>query len=585
MSALSASIADLKHNPQQWQAFTSQGHCVVLAPPGSGKTKLLATRLAYDLINKIPKPQGATCITLTNAAADELRRRVESLGVESRSNLFVGTVHGFALGKIIAPFAEVVGREDLVNISIASENQCRSLLKDAIAEVFGNDNKKHVDSTIKINRERLAGDEDWARHSDKVREACLRYEAKLHERGLRDFTQLVTAAVEIVEKHEPIRRVLTAQYPHIYVDEYQDLAPGLDRLVKALCFDQVVNAELFAVGDPDQALYEWMGARPDLLHKLAQYPGVTRVELEHNYRCGEAIIQAGNLMRTSRRPIVGSRAGGQVSAVHCPGSSKEQYRHLVAYVRETIGRGVPLHEIAVLATIRDQCEAVTALLRDSGIPVFFRSPEYRLTVVTGFIEAAAAWATLGRETSNYRLVDLLQRWRTIFGRSWSRRDNVALTELLMNLRDHSAQPAASFVESLMERGLKRALAQMEMADDAVEVERMRVALATGGLRGVSIVELAERARKVDRVEVTTMTSSKGLEFDVVLLVGANEGNIPSYHSGSDSAKIAEDGRKFYVSITRAREEVRIFYYDFVVTQYDTIKPAAPSRFLREIGLI
>ena len=114
MSKLSESIAALRKNPKQWEAFQAHGHCVVLAAPGSGKTKLLTTRLASDLLTKIPRPHGAACITLTNPATDELRRRLQDLGVEHRSTLFVGTVHSFALRRIVLPFARIAGRPELL---------------------------------------------------------------------------------------------------------------------------------------------------------------------------------------------------------------------------------------------------------------------------------------------------------------------------------------------------------------------------------------------------------------------------------------------------------------------------------------
>lgn len=134
MSRLSASIDDLKNNDRQWEAFTTEGHCVVLAPPGSGKTKLLTTRMAYDLANKITKPRGAACITLTNAAAEELRRRVDELGVEGRPNLAIGTVHSFLLRKVLEPFARVVGRPELASVTIASKAESAKLLQEANAE-------------------------------------------------------------------------------------------------------------------------------------------------------------------------------------------------------------------------------------------------------------------------------------------------------------------------------------------------------------------------------------------------------------------------------------------------------------------
>src|SRR3954463_1791722 len=108
MSALQKAIDELKENDLQWEAFSTQGHCAVLAPPGSGKTKLLTTRVAYDLVSEtIPPPQGAACITMTNEAAGELGRRLGALGVLPRANVFVGTVHAFALSSIVAPYARV----------------------------------------------------------------------------------------------------------------------------------------------------------------------------------------------------------------------------------------------------------------------------------------------------------------------------------------------------------------------------------------------------------------------------------------------------------------------------------------------
>jgi DNA helicase-2/ATP-dependent DNA helicase PcrA len=586
VSQLSQSINDLKTNPRQWDAFTTEGHCVVIAPPGSGKTKLLTTRLAYDLASKIPKPHGAACITLTNAAADELRRRVEMLGVEDRPNLFVGTVHSFALRKVIEPFSGVVDRPELAHISIASERQCAQAYDEAMREVLGPyGDTRNVRSTIDFNRQRLATDEDWAKSGDLIWGIARRYELKLRAQGLFDFLDVVAIAVQLVEHHKVIRRVLTAQYHHLYVDEYQDLAPGLDRLVRALCFDYVLNSDLFAVGDPDQALYAFTGTRPELLPELAKRAEVTSVELDHNYRCGENIIRIANLLRQGKAPMTGDRDGGHVSATRCPGGLADQYRHVVQRVRAARERDVPLHEIAVLCPLNAQCEAVTTALRTAQIPARVRGSEYRFTMITAFVEGCAAWATLGHETSNYRLATLLRRWRIALGPQWSREADITLTRLLLDYGLRRTEPAHHLLNDLLDHGLQTAISQVALADDAVEVRRMASALHSGALRSLSVRDLAERARRVDRVEVTTMTSSKGLEFDIVMLVGVDEDSIPYYLSVNDSAKLAEDRRKFYVSVTRARDELRAFYSGFVMTPYGRRIDKGPSRFLRDVGLV
>ena len=120
MTALAEIRAELVSNERQWEAFRAPGHCMVVAPPGSGKTKLLTARLAQDFLGEIGEPHGAACITYSNSAAEELDRRLLLLGVQRRSNLFVGTVHGFALNCVIRPYAAIVGLDDVVDATVAS---------------------------------------------------------------------------------------------------------------------------------------------------------------------------------------------------------------------------------------------------------------------------------------------------------------------------------------------------------------------------------------------------------------------------------------------------------------------------------
>lgn len=586
MSRLSASVNDLKGNDRQWKAFTTEGHCVVLAPPGSGKTKLLTTRMAFDLMTKIPEPYGAACVTLTIAATEELRRRIDALGVPGRPTIFIGTVHSFALNRIVIPFATLVGRPELAHVSIANKAEEKTAFDAALNSVFPyRTDRRYVQSTIEINRKRFATDEAWARHSDEVREVARRYGDNLHERGLIDFIELIELAVNFVEHHRIIRKVLTARYPHLYVDEYQDLAPGLDRLVKALCFDYRSGSELFAVGDPDQAILGFTGTQPQLLIELSQRPDVTPVPLEKNYRCGQEIIRVANLVKQGKSAVIGHRGGGQVSAMYCPSGFMAQSIEAVRSVQQANGHGTPLHEIVAICPTNGQCETAANTFRNQGIPAFFRNTEYyRATQVTSFIEGCAAWSTLGRERSNYRLGALLRQWQSVIDRRWEHESDVALVELMMKFASRPDEPARCLLTELLEAGLATALKRAALADDAIEAKNMAQALTSGPLQGLSVRDLAERARKVDRVEITTMTSSKGLEFDVVLLLGIDQNRVPFFSSLNNTEDLAEERRKFYVSITRARDEVRIFYSGFVEWK-KKIDRAGPSMFLREIGLL
>ncbi|WP_156757006.1 ATP-dependent helicase [Actinokineospora pegani] len=580
MGTLTDSINDLRTNKQQWEAFSHRGHCVVLAPPGSGKTKLLTTRLAHDLFNRIPEPHGAACITLTNAAARQLQRRIEALGAPRRSTLFVGTVHSFALRQVLLPFASLTGKADLLELGIASDRQERSASHQAVNEVFGkmrypDDHAKE----IQARRRRFT----VAPVSDSYTAAGLRYRELLRGRGLMDFDEVVEAAVDIVEGNPVVRDVLMSRYRNLYVDEYQDLVPGLDRLLRSLCLD-AGTAELFAVGDPEQALYGWAGSNPELLFDLAAQEGVHPVHLEHNYRCGHEIIRVANLIQRGHA-MVGDNQGGAVTVTHCPGGFADQCANAVTAVQRATTHGTALHDIVVLCSTNRDCEQAAQALRDNGIAAFVRESGYRLTLATALVEKCASWAALGQELSDARLGTILRDWRKLLSLSWTPQHDTALVKALLGFSSRVHAPAATLLDELEELGLDGVTRRRFQAEDARELRNMRDVLSDRDKPLTTVNDLAERVRRSDRVEVTTMTSSKGLEFDVVLILGMDEKCLPHFKSMDDAARMNEDRRKFFVSVTRAKNEVHIFYSGFVQWASGSVAQAGPSRFLHEAGLI
>jgi DNA helicase-2/ATP-dependent DNA helicase PcrA len=562
MSRLTTAIAELRENEHQWKAFSTASHCAVLAPPGSGKTKLLTTRMAYDLVSEaIPPPQGAACVTMTNEAAGELRRRLAALGVLPRPNVFVGTVHGFALSSIVAPYAQAAGRPDIVQSRLASQLEMDQAYDRAFIYVLGSAaDPRWVKSTVdKVRRladysgSPLLGGPDIAA-------LARRYEHELQEQGTYDFNDLMRHAVEMVRGHEWLRRLLIATYPHLYVDEYQDLPPTLDALVRALSFDQAVDATLFAVGDPDQAINGFMGTRPELLIELAKLSRVRRVDLEINYRCGEDIVQASLRALGETRNVRGLNEGGDIVIEAPSDGPEEQRKRAVALVRDALSEGIPHEQITVLAQANEERDLIVDALREEAIPVYARSDrDYGTTPVTMAIEALALYAAADPPPAE-ELADLLDLWQAVLRATI---DHEAITELIEVLRTTSADLlAVEFVASLTRLGLEDLVANPGSSQDGRELERLRASLAPhGALKSISVQDLGDRARAKGRVMAATTHGIKGLEFDVVIVCDCEEGRMPHWGSikGSDPAALQEDRRKFYVSLTRARRRVHIVW--------------------------
>ncbi|MFE9000610.1 ATP-dependent helicase [Streptomyces sp. NPDC007875] len=584
MKPLSASIEELKTNERQWEAFNTEGHCVVTAPPGSGKTKLLSTRIAFDLATHISPPQGVACVTLTNAAAGELARRVNSLTDQSRRNQFIGTVHAFALKEIIRPFARVCGFPDLLTRKIATNKQVNAAYRSAVAEIYPRgEDTRNVISTAKQHLTMLATADEWRKAGARIQRVAQRYSEILADQGLVDFDSLIRAALSITEQNRFVRNLLVAKFPRIYVDEYQDLAPALDKIVRLLCFGEGKKSLLFAVGDYNQAIYGWLGSRPELLKEIGQLEGVSPIELKVNYRCAQEIIDAANRL-LEVGGVEGTRSGGSVEAHYCPGGILRQYDKVADTIADLIASGEPEHEIAVLCPTNEHSALFVKVCRSLGIPAVNQGSPYVPTVFTALVEQLAVWVVYGDEDT----VDpsrLLLDWKYLHESTQDGLDSEV--SLLKAIRESTAgESAASFLQRLMSSGPGNESGLLRSEDQASCAELREMFAPDGELAQWTTNELSERGRRKGQVQVCTMSSSKGLEFDYVFIVGANDGMIPHFSSQYSASKMAEDQRKFYVSVTRARQETHIYYSERIewLTTGNS-RPSGPSRFLRQMRLV
>jgi len=367
--------AELRGNAGQWAAYESRGHCVVLAGPGSGKTKTLTTKMARLLEEDVAEPRGVACITYNNECARELEGRLAALGVEPGGRVFVGTVHSFSLTQIILPYAKVaeLGLPD--DFGVATRAERHAALSDAVLRTLDYAGNPQDWEFRLANYRRSILNRDspqWRETDPELAQLVEAYEAELRGRGLIDFDDMPLLAVRALRDKPWLRRALLAKYPVLVVDEYQDLGLALHRMVMGLCFS--AGMRLFAVGDADQSIYGFNGAQPDLLRRLSERDDVETVRLRLNYRSGTRIVAASRVALGEERDYEAAEGAplGTVFIHPLTGAYGQQANHLIAnLLPQAMARqpGLCYGDVAVLYPAAWIGNPVADATRQAGIPV------------------------------------------------------------------------------------------------------------------------------------------------------------------------------------------------------------------------
>ena len=584
-----AQVEELAGNPGQLAAYNSQGHCVVLAGPGSGKTKTLVLKLARILAEDVQAPRGAACITYSQECARELTRRLEVLGLREAPNLFIGTVHGFCLRHLLMPYGRLASLPIAFPLSVASQRVSDRLLRNAGDLLFGQNHPykaidlgRHRRSVLTRNSVAWSSEQELAAWADA-------YEAALRLEGLIDYDDMVIFGQRLITEHDWVLPLVQAKFPVLAVDEYQDLGVALHRIVKRLAFDGGVR--LFAVGDADQSIYGFTGADGALLMELATREDIEPVRLQLNYRSGAGIVSASEMALGEPRGYQANDPARQttIEFVLRPGGLADQAAHAVAQIIPAALASKPgrtLGDIAILYKDYRAGDVVADAVTATGfdyIRVDTAAP-YRKVALTSWVEDCAAWCAGGWRIGRPQLRGLIDRYiafhRSNLDDAQARRKGQELTALLWDLRADQ-QPARVFVALLREGILDCLLAaELALADQKEQLDRMTASLAEGGaLASLDIASLGGRDGSPDHLNLLTLHSAKGCEYDVVIMVGLDLGSLPWRNESPE--KLRESRRLFYVGLTRARDEVHMLYSGFVEGRYGPMRHGR-SPFLDEL---
>lgn len=558
---------DLRGNDDQWRAYQSTGNCVILAGPGSGKTKTITVKIARLLAEVVHRPRRLACITYSNACVGELRSRLSKLGVDDGDRLLLSTVHSFCLTELVLPYAGLAGLDMPDPLVVASPAQARKLFADAYrAQLGGNAPNWFRMACDKLRRTVPdKGSDEWRAWSARETAVTEAYEALLLENGLIDFDGLVLAGLQLVEKHEWVRRAIRAKYPVVVIDEYQDLGLPLHRIVLALLR---ARTRIVAVGDPDQSIYGFTGAKPSLLRALAHLPQMESIRLRLNYRCADRIIAAS--MALLREPVEFRSHDGRTGEILI----HRLERDIRAQADYALGTLVPAllaanpswtaGEIALLYRTLNEGTPIAQAADALGLP-YFRldngSPIKR-TRLTEWLTDAARWCAGGWQTGTVPLSQLLKVWRRL-RRSVTRESELLaarkrLIAVLFSLRD-GALPLHRWLSTLRRDVLDDLLLQEPgLADEKDNLDEMIASAAGGPLQAFTVEIFGNQGKSPDQINLMTLHSSKGLEFQAVIMIGLENGVFPSGYDKTDE-QLEEASRLFYVGVTRAKTQIHLTY--------------------------
>jgi len=563
---------DLRGNPEQWAAYESRGNCVILAGPGSGKTKTITIKIARLLAEEVKPPRRIACITYSNACVAELRSRLRMLGVHDSSCVMISTVHSFCLTELVLPYSRLAGLNVPNPLVMARQSLIDELFARAVRQVAGNSlNPRYVKTPCeKLRRVIPDKESDAWRNWDEPRHTLIveHYERELVAAGAIDFDGLVLAGLKLVEQHAWVRAAIKAKYPIIVIDEYQDLGLPLHRMVLALLLRAGVR--IIAVGDPDQSIYGFTGAQPRLLRTLADMHNVDSIRLHLNYRCANRIIEASRTLleeppefraHDAREGLITPHETG----VNVRGQADYALQEIVAPLLNANPDWQP-GDIAFLYRTKNEGDAIAAAADaiglnyfrlDNGSPI----PKSRLS---SWLVDVARWCADGWQTGSVRLSDLMRTWR-LFRRSLvSDTDcihaRMAVISALFGLRNGDMS-LGEWLVAIRGAFLDEMITQeVTLADERDVIDKLaRECAARGRLVDFTLQIFGNQGKSPDQINLITLHSSKGLEFQAVIMVGLEEGEFPNRYALRDEEQLQEARRLFYVGVTRAKNQVHFLY--------------------------
>ncbi|MER7493274.1 ATP-dependent DNA helicase UvrD2 [Streptomyces pharetrae] len=558
-------------DPEQREVATAlHGPVCVLAGAGTGKTRAITHRIAYGVRAGILQPSSVLAVTFTNRAAGEMRGRLRQLGA---TGVQARTFHSAALRQLQYFWPKAIGGslprlvDRKIQLVADAAAACRvrldrGELRDVTAEIEWSKVTQTVPADYALAAAKAG--REAPRDPAEIAQLYSAYEDLKRDRAVIDFEDVLLLTVAILQDRQDIAEQVRTQYQHFVVDEYQDVSPLQQRLLELWLGDR---DNLCVVGDASQTIYSFTGATPDhLLDFRVKHPHATVVKLVRDYRSTPQVVRLANGLLAQARgraadhrlELVSQRPAGP-EPVHTEYTDEPAEAEGAARrIRDLLDAGTRASEIAVLFRTNAQSETYEQALADAGIPYqlrgaerFFDRPEVRKAGIA--LRGAARFG--GNDAALDEAVDLPSQVRAVLSSDgWT------------------PQPPAG--SGAVRERWESLAALVNLAQDFAAAQ-------PGATLADFVAELDERAGAqhaptVQGVTLASLHSAKGLEWDVVFLVGVAEGMMPITYARTDE-QIEEERRLLYVGVTRARTHL---YVSWSLARSPGGRPSRrPSRFL------
>jgi DNA helicase-2/ATP-dependent DNA helicase PcrA len=615
-------------NAQQRKAVEAKdGPTLVIAGPGSGKTRVLISRVAYLLDARNVFPYRVMAVTFTNKAAREMRERLNKLvGVDKTGDVMLGTFHSIC-ARILRREAQHAGLDR--NFTIYDSDDQQNVVKAALAEL-NIDEKKYkpssIHAAISTAKNELITPEEYRPDSyfnEIAGRVYARYNAVLRANNALDFDDLLMETVLLLQRSATVRERMQERYLHVLVDEFQDTNIAQYTLIKLI---SARHRNVFCVGDVDQGIYRWRGAdHRNVLRLRDDFPDLNTIALEQNYRSTQTILDAAMavIKKNPNRTHINlftQRGYGPKIAVREMFNEDEEAQYVVDTIAELVRqKAAEPGEVAVMYRTNAQSRAVEDAFVRAGLPYrlvgatrFYARKEIKdvlalLRIVNnpadtvslqrvinvpprGIGEKTFAQLEGAARANNMTCLDVINTGNLEgraakalkdFGTLWAQWVRLRGELSVGQIFDHVIQTSGyrDYMRDGTEEGEDRWANVMELRNVAADFGD---APLSDFLNDIALVsEVDNYDENANAPTLMTLHAAKGLEFRVVFIVGLVEGVLPHSRSLDDPEEMAEERRLMYVGITRAKDRLYLLR-PFRRSQWGMSDVAEPSRFLADL---